>query len=176
MSPGRSVVSVYDSMSKIEEAIQKLNQEGFPINQVSMVARSLESEREVHGIATIGDMAKHGASIGTWTGGLFGVLVGAALVWVPGGGSILILGPLTVALITSIEGALVGAAGGGLLGALVGFGVSTEHIIRYEQHVKGGKYLLIAHGSAEELEWARDLLADTGAEEITMHQSESTAR
>jgi hypothetical protein len=172
MSSGQSVASVYDSMSKVEAAIEKLRGEGFPIGQVSVVARNLESEKEIHGFATPGELAGKAAGIGAWTGGLFGVLLGAALFFIPGVGPVFVLGPLVVALLGGLEGALAGAAGGGLLGALIGWGMSHEHIRRYEEHVRGGKYLLIAHGSAGEVERARNLLADTGAEETTVHQSD----
>jgi hypothetical protein len=37
-------------------------------------------------------------------------------------------------------------------------GVSKEHIIKYENSVKAGKYLVIAHGSDEEVERARNIL------------------
>jgi uncharacterized membrane protein len=47
-------------------------------------------------------------------------------------------------LLSSMEGVVAGAAGGGLLGALVGWGVSKQHILKYEEHLKSGKYLLMA--------------------------------
>ncbi len=62
-----------------------------------------------------------------------------------------------------------GAAGGGLLGALVGWGVSREHVLKYEATLKSGKYLIIAHGSAEDVKRARNILQGTGASEVTVH-------
>jgi hypothetical protein len=50
-----------------------------------------------------------------------------------------------------MEGVIAGAAGSGVLGALVGWGVSHQHTLRCEEHLRGGKYLLMAHGSAEEV-------------------------
>jgi hypothetical protein len=68
-----------------------------------------------------------------------------------------------------MEGVVAGAAGGGLLGALVGWGVSKQHILKYEEHLKGGKYLLMAHGSVEEVTLAHKILQGTGALEVTHH-------
>ena len=165
----QSVIGVYHTMSEAEEAVRRLDKGGFPIKQVSIVAQDLESEKEVHGYVAAGDVAKTGAGAGAWVGGLFGLLVGAAFIWVPGFGPLLVAGPFAAMLLGSIEDVIAGAAGGGLLGALVGWGVSKQHILKYEEHLKGGKYLLIAHGSAEEATRAHNILQSTGAAEVTRH-------
>ena len=165
----QSVVGVYDSLSQAEGAVNKLNWGGFPITHVSIVAQDLVSERDVHGYITTGDVAKDGAGTGAWVGGLFGLLVGAAFIWVPGFGPLLVAGPLAAILLGGIEGAVAGAAAGGLLGALVGWGVSKKHILKYEDQLKGGKYLVIAHGSADEVSKARNILGSTGAGEVNVH-------
>ena len=165
----QSVIGVYETMSKAEEAIGALGRSGFPITQVSITAQNLESEKEIHGYVTAGDVAKTGASTGAWVGGLFGVLMGAAFIWVPVFGPLMVAGPLAVALLGGLEGAAAGAAGGGLLGALAGWGVSKQHILKYEEHLKGGKYLVIAHGTADEVARAHNILQGTGAAEVTHH-------
>jgi hypothetical protein len=114
-------------------------------------------------------VAKSGVGTGAWVGGLFGLLAGAAFIWVPGFGPLIVAGSLAAVLIGGAEGVAVGAAGGGLLGALAGWGVSRQHIIKYEEHLKGGKYLVIAHGSAEEAARAHNILQTTGAAEVTRH-------
>ena len=164
-----SIVHVYDNMIAAEEAIRKLDQGNFPIKQVSIVGQDMASEKEVHGYITTGDVAKTGAGTGAWFGGLFGVLVGAAFIWVPGFGPLFVAGPLAAALLGGIEGAVAGAAGGGLLGALFGWSISKQHIIKYEESLKAGKYLLIANGSAEEIERARTILEDSNAIEANVH-------
>ena len=166
----QSVVGVYDVLSKAEEAIRTLDRTGFPIKQVSIVAKDLESEREVHGYVTACDVAKGGAGTGAWLGGFFGLLFGAAFLWVPGFGPLFVAGPLAAALLGGVEGALAGAAGGGLLGALFGWGVSRQHILKYQEHVQGGKYLVIAHGTPDQVEQARGILQTTGAEELNVHR------
>jgi len=162
-------------MSEAEEAVRMLDRGGFPIQQVSIVAQNLESEKEVHGYVTVGDIAKSGAGTGAWVGGLFGLLIGAAFIWVPGFGPLVVAGPLAAMLLGGIEGLVAGAAGGGLLGALVGWGVSKEHILKYEERLKGGKYLVIAHGSAEEVAKAHNILEGSGATELNVHTAEASA-
>jgi hypothetical protein len=165
----QSVVGVYDDLYKAEVAVRMLDRSGFPIKQVSIVAKNLESEREVHGYVTAGDVAKGGAGTGAWLGGFFGLLFGAAFLWIPGFGPLFVAGPLSAALLGGVEGALAGAAGGGLLGALFGWGVSRQHILKYEEHVKGGKHLVIVHGSPDQVELARGYLQVTEPEELTVH-------
>ncbi len=169
----QSVIGVYDTMSKTEEAIRTLSRSGFPITQISITAQNLESEKEVHGYITAGDVAKTGAGTGAWVGGLFGLLAGAAFIWVPGFGPLVVAGSLAAVLMGGAEGAAVGAVGGGLLGSLVGWGVSKKHIIKYEEHLKGGKYLVIAHGNAEEMTRAHNILQGTAATEVTRHTETS---
>ena len=170
----QSVIGVYNTMSEAEEAVRMLDKGNFPIKQVSIVAQDMQSEKEVHGYVTTGDVAKSGAGTGAWVGGIFGLLFGAAFIWVPGFGPLIAAGPFSAMLLSGVEGVMAGEAGGGLLGVLVGWGVSKQHILKYEEHLKGGKYLLMAHGSAEEVTRVRNVLHSTGAVEVTHHVEAAT--
>jgi len=165
----QSVVAVYANMSQAELAVEALDKGGFPIQQVSIVAQNLESEKRVHGYVTAGDTSKAGAQAGAWLGGIFGLLVGAAFIWVPGVGPLVVAGPLAAALLGGFEGAVGGAALGGLLGGIAGWGVSKEHILKYEEVVKGGKYLVAAHGNTDEVAKAVAIIKTTGADDVAVH-------
>jgi hypothetical protein len=168
----QGVIGMYDSMSKAEEAVYTLDRGGFPTRQVSIVAQHLQSESRVNGYVTVSDAGRTGAMTGAWLGGLLGLLTGVAFVWIPGVGPLIVTGHLASALLTlvgGVDGAVVGVAWGGVLGILVGVGVSKEPIIKYEGHVKAGKYLVIAHGSGEEVERARNILQGTAATELQLH-------
>jgi hypothetical protein len=156
-------------MERAESAVRRLDQGGLPIKQVSIVARNLETEKKITGFVTEGDVAKSSARIGAWTGGIFGLLVGAAFLWVPGFGQLIVVGPLAAALIGSLEGAAAGGAAAGLLGALLGWGVSKHRILKYEQSVGAGKFLVIYHGSASEVRQANDILKETQASSLQVH-------
>lgn len=154
----QSVVHIYANMADAEQAVKNLIDADFPAEQISIVTQNLEAEKQVHGFITVGDIATEGASTGAWVGGLFGLLMGAAFIFVPGFGPLVVAGPFAAALLGGIEGAVAGAAGGGLLGTLVGWGVSKEHILKYEEVVKGGKYLVIANGDETQVNHARQIL------------------
>jgi hypothetical protein len=164
---GRSIIGVYDTLAQAEEAIGTLDRGGFPIRQVSIVASDLTNERKINGYVTVGDVATQGAGTGAWLGSLFGLLVGAAFIWVPGFGPLVVAGPLAAVIAGGVEGAVAGAAGGGLLGALVGWGVSKEHVLKYEENLKGGKYLLVANGSSDEVARGAEILRTTAPAELT---------
>ncbi len=163
------VVGTYETMSGAEDAIQKLQEGGFPVDQVSILAQNLQSEKKVHGYVTARDTSKAGAKTGAWFGGLFGILVGAGFLWIPGVGPLLVAGPLAAILLGGVEGAVGGAVFGGLLGGLSGWGISKKHILKYEERLKAGKYLLVAHGDNAELDKAQSIMQATAPFELELH-------
>lgn len=154
----QSVVHIYSNLDEAETAVKQLHDQNFPINQISIVTQNIESTKQVQGFITAGDVAAQGASSGAWMGGFFGLLVGAAFVWVPGVGPLFVAGPFAAMLLGGAQGVLAGAAGGGLLGALLGWGVSKEHILKYEEVIKTGKYLVVANGDEAQINQARAIL------------------
>jgi hypothetical protein len=169
MGNEQSVVGIYTHIDSAEDAVKKLGEGGFPIDHVSIIAKDLGSEKKVHGFVTSCDVAKASAKTGAWVGGIFGLLVGAAFIWVPGVGPLIVAGSLTAALAGGLEGAVAGAAVSGVLGWLAALGISKQHILKYEEYVKAGKYLVIAHGSADEVAKARQILQGTSPSELTLH-------
>lgn len=136
-----AVVGVYESMKDAEAAVAALLEQGVSAEQVSIVGQDLHSETQVHGFVTTGDVAKTGAKTGAWVGGLFGVLSGAALLFVPGVGALIVLGPLAAGALAAAEGA---AAGGGL-GAVLGHFIGKKHVPKYSRHLEAGNYLVMRH-------------------------------
>jgi uncharacterized membrane protein len=154
----QSLVHIYQNLEEAEGAVKLLSDKKFPINQISIVTQNIESTKKVHGFITAGEVAAQGASSGAWVGGFFGLLIGAAFIWVPGIGPLFVAGPFAAALLGGVEGIVAGAAGGGLLGALFGWGISKEHILKYEEVIRGGKYLVIANGNEVQVNQARTIL------------------
>jgi hypothetical protein len=170
--PEQSVVGVYDTIVKAEQAMRELDRAGFPIQQVSIIGHDVERELTAQGYVLVEDMAKKGIDTGALAVGVFGLLAGAVSVWIPGLGHLGVAGPLAAALLgalSGIEGAVAGAAWGGVLGGLIGWVGSRQHLLKYEEHLRAGKYLVIAHGSVEDVERARHLLHHSGAEEVNLH-------
>ena len=53
--------------------------------------------------------------------------------------------------------------------ALYSIGIPQKSVMKYETEVKEGKLLLVIHGTAEEVEHAKDLLNQTEATATTVH-------
>jgi hypothetical protein len=170
MAQESSVVAVFADMDQAEDAVQKLAAGGFPVGQVSIIAQNLGTEKKVHGFVTSCDVAKASARTGAWVGGIFGLLVGAAFLWLPGVGPLVVAGSLSSALLGGLEGAVGGAALTGVLGWLSALGISKQHILKYEESVKAGKYLLVAHGSLDEVGKAHQILDGLKTAQLDVHK------
>src|SRR5215471_17015695 len=159
-----TVIAVYPDHASAEDAVRQLQKDGIPMQNISIIGKDFQAVEKPLGFVTTGTVAKDGAKVGAWTGGIFGLLVGAAFLILPGVGPVIAFGPLSVALLGGVEGALAGAAFGGLTGALVGLGVSKDKAIRYESEVKAGKFLVTLRGDGPQIERAKSLFSAGKAE------------
>ncbi len=165
-----SVVAVYPNPDAAERMVRHLHESGIPMCDLSIVGRGTETTEEPVGFVSEGEYAAAGASTGAWLGGLLGLCVGAAFLVLPGIGPIVVAGPLAASILAGIEGAVAGTALGSLTGALVGWGVPKEKALRYETHVKGGKFLVVVRGEPEVLARIQTLLAHEEPEDIAQFQ------
>jgi hypothetical protein len=168
-----TVIAVYPDHASAEDAVRRLQKEGIPMQNLSIVGKDFQTVEQPLGFVTTGTVAGEGARVGAWTGGIFGLLVGAAFLILPGIGAVVVAGPLAAALLGGLEGALAGAALGGLTGALVGLGVSRDKAIRYESQVKAGKFVVTVHGDAPQIEHARSVLTVGKAETTEVVQAQA---
>jgi hypothetical protein len=162
-------VAAFTKLSEAEDAVGKLIAGGVPADSLSIIAKDMQCEKQVHGFVTSCDVAKKTAKGGAWLGGLFGVLAGAAFLWVPGAGPLVVAGSLASTLLGGAEGAVGGAAAGGVLGWLSALGIDKKHIVKYEDHLKAGRYLLAVNGSVEDLKTADRLLSETENAGLHLH-------
>lgn len=113
---------------------------------------------------------KYWGKLGAFWGGLFGFLFGSAFLFIPGVGPIAVAGPLVAWILSAIEGGVVVGGLSALGAALFSIGVPKDSILNYETAIKADKFLLIAHGTADEVAKAKDILQTTGASEFAVHQ------
>lgn len=74
------------------------------------------------------------------------------------------LGPLVGWVVGALEGATVGAGIGVVGAALASAGIPKDSVMKYETAVCAGKFVVTAHGSAAEVDQARQILANGAAE------------
>jgi hypothetical protein len=161
----RAAIAVFPDLEAAQQAISKLAAEDFPVERISIIAKDLQSEYRVSGFVITGDIAGRSAATAAWVGGLFGLLSGAALLFIPGAGPLIVLGPLATAAVGAAQGALLGGA----VGAMLGHFVSKEHLTKYERLVQAGNYLVVVHGTDDEVERARRILLDSGSTDVERH-------
>jgi hypothetical protein len=162
-------VAAFSDMAEAEKTVGKLIEGGVSAEKLSVLAKDMQCEKQVHGFVTSCDVAKKAATGSAWLGGLFGVLAGAAFIWVPGAGPLVVAGSLTSVLLGGVEGAVAAATAGGVLGWLSALGIEKKHILKFEDHLKAGRYLVVVTGSFEDLEKADSILSETEHTGLHLH-------
>ncbi len=157
-SSENAVVAMFDTHQQAEQGVKELQKSGFDMKKLSIIGRGYHSEEHPLGFYTSGDRIKTWGGIGAFWGGLWGILFGAAFFWVPGFGALAVAGPIVGMLAGGLEGAAVIGGASALVAALTSLGLPKARAIKYETQLKADKFLVIAHGSAEEVENARAIL------------------
>jgi len=165
-----SVVAVFTQHSGAENAIKALKDDRFDVKKLSIVGSDYRSNEDVVGFYNTGDRMMYWGKTGAFWGGLWGMLFGAAFLVIPGIGPIIAAGPVVTWIIGALEGAIMVGGISALGAGLFSLGIPKDSVVKYETSIKAGKFLLIAHGTADEVQHARNILQSSGAEEINVHQ------
>jgi hypothetical protein len=171
MSEKNSVVAIFNIHTEAEAAIKELQKAGFDMKRLSIVGKDYHSEEHVVGYYNTGDRVKYWGKLGAFWGGLWGILFGSALFFIPGIGPIVVGGPLVAWIIGVLEGAVIIGGLSAVGAALYGLGIPKNSILKYETSLKSDKFLLVAHGTREEVEKAKTVLETTSATETTIHHA-----
>jgi len=169
MTQNNAVVGIYNSHTDAEASIKELQRSGFNMKKLSIVGKDYHTEEHVVGYYNTGDRMKLWGKLGAFWGGLWGMLFGSALFFIPGIGPLVVLGPLVGWIVGALEGAVVMGGLSALGAALYGIGIPKDSIMKYETALKSDKFLVIAHGTADEVAKAKSILKATGAAEIDAH-------
>lgn len=164
-----TAIAIFNSHHAAEEAVRQLQREGFDMKKLSIIGKDYETEDQVVGFYNTGDRVKYWGKMGAFWGGLWSLLFGAAFFWIPGIGLLAIGGPIVSWLIGALEGAVVVGGLSALGAALYSIGIPKDSIVNYETALKAGKFLLVAHGTTDDVNRARDLLQASGAEQLSVH-------
>ena len=151
MSDRNSVVAVYDSHSAAEHAVQELQRSGFNMKKLSIVGKDYHTEQHVVGYYNAGDRMRYWGKMGAFWGWIFGCLFGSALFVVPGFGPLIVGGPLVAWIVGALEEAVVIGGLSALGAGLYSIGIPKDSVLKYETAIKAGKFVLIAHGTPDEV-------------------------
>jgi hypothetical protein len=112
---------------------------------------------------------KYWGKMGAFWGGIWGMLFGSAFFLIPGFGPLLVAGPLVAWIVGALEGAIVVGGLSAIGAGLYSLGIPKDSILRYETALKTDKFLLIAHGSVDEITGAKEILDRTKPETLERH-------
>ena len=167
-----SVVAIYGTHAQAEEAVKQLQRSGCDMKKLSIVGKDYHTDENVVGYYNAGDRMEYWGARGAFWGGLWGMLFGAAFFAIPGLGPILVAGPLVAWIVGALEGAIVMGGLSALGAGLYSIGIPQNSVVQYEAALKADKFLLLAHGSREEVAKARDIMQTMNPIRVTVHAAE----
>jgi uncharacterized membrane protein len=161
MNSKHSVAAIYDTHEQAEKAVKELEQAGVDMKSLSIVGRGTHTDEHVVGYYTAGDRMMYWGKVGAFWGGFWGLLFGSGLFFIPGLGPILAAGPIVAWIVAGLEGAAVVGGVSAIGAGLVSIGIPKDSILKYDVALKTDKYVLVVHGTPEEVEKAKDIIAGT---------------
>jgi hypothetical protein len=153
-----SVIAVFGDHPAAEAAVKKLTAAGFEMKNLSVVGKGYHTDEKVVGFYNTGDRIKFWGTRGAFWGGFWGLFFGGLFMAIPFVGHVVVLGYLATIVIAGIENAVIVGGLSALGAALYSIGVPKDSVIQYETAVKADGFLVMAHGSPEEMARARTVL------------------
>jgi hypothetical protein len=161
----QSVAAVFRNHADAEDAVRLLQRGGIAMEKISIIGRDWQVHEDVEGYYRPGDAVKEGAREGAWIGGLFGMLMGFGYFLFPVIGPLVVLGPLA----GLVAGAVGGAGLGALVNGLMALGIPKDQALKYRARIEAGEFLVVVHGTQDEVERAREILQTTHQTDLQTH-------
>lgn len=149
----KTQVAIYDSHEKAIKAIEELNKNKFPMKHVTLLGQAEVVDDHIH-IKSIEGVKASPLLVGVGAGTIVGILTGIGVFAIPGFGFLYGAG----ALIGAFAGLDFGILTGGLGTILTNIGMKKDHIIKFNEHLKEGKFLVVVNGPKEEVDKAKEIL------------------
>ena len=164
-----SVIAVFADHEAAEAAVKKLASAGIDMKHLSVVGKGYHTDEHVVGFYNAGDRIKFWGKNGAFWGGLWGWMMAGVFVTSPVFGSVVVVGYLATAVIMALEGAVVVGGLSALGAGLASIGIPKDSIVAYETALKADKFLVMAHGPAEEMVRAKAILAPFKPATVDQH-------
>lgn len=153
----KSTIGVYDSHTKALDAVNELVNSGYPSKQLSLIGKAELIDDHLH-VRSHEALKEAPVSIGVVTGLILGILAGAGIFAIPGLGFLVGAG----AVVGGIAGFDFGLVGGGIISLLATLGIKKDQAVKYHEHLKVNRFLVIAQGSEDEVKHALSILQAHG--------------
>ncbi|WP_034295950.1 general stress protein [Herbaspirillum sp. RV1423] len=171
-STSNLAVATYAQHQQAEDAVKALQLAGFDMKKISIIGKDYRLEEHVVGYLNAGDRAKIFGKLGAFWGGLLGILFGSAMLSIPVVGQVIVIGPLAALIFGGLEGAVLVGGASALVGAMTAIGIPKNSVLRYENAIKAGEFLLVVHGTADDVLHAKSLLRTSGPLSFDQHNTQ----
>jgi hypothetical protein len=170
-----SIVAVFADHQKAENAVKELAAGGFDMKSLSVVGKGYHTDEKVIGFYNMGDRVKFWGSRGAFWGGLWGLFFGGLFLAIPVVGHVVVLGYLAVSAISAIESAVVVGGLSAFGAALYGIGIPKDSVVQYEAEVKANNFLVMAHGTASQMDRAKAILGAARPSQLRLYTNPQIA-
>ena len=142
------------------------------MKNLSIVGKGYHTEEKAVGYYNAGDRMLYWGEQGAFWGGFWSLLFGSAFFMIPGFGPLLVAGPMAAWIVAALESAVVVGGLSALGAALASIGIPENSIVQYETSIKAGKFMMLVHGTPDEVTRAKSILTASGASktEVNMVQ------
>jgi hypothetical protein len=148
MAEQNAVVAICNTHTETEATIKELKQAAFNVKKLSIVGKDYHTDRHVVGYYNTCDCMKY------W---------GTAI---PGIGPVLIAGPLIGWVFGALEETVVTGGITAIGAALNNLGIPKDSVLNYETALISGRFILLVHGTAEEVAHAQSIIQTKRARSI----------
>ena len=169
-----SAIAVFPDHNAAEAAVKKLAQGGFEMKNLSVVGQGYHTDEKVVGFYNTGDRIKFWGERGAFWGGFWGLLFGGIFITTPAAGPVVVLGYLAAIVIAALENAIILGGLSAVGAALYSIGIPKNSVVEYEAAVKADKFLVMAHGTSEEVARAKAILATANPSRLDVHAGRVT--
>jgi hypothetical protein len=169
MSDKDTAVALYADHAAADTAVKELVNAGFSIKSLSVVGKGYHTDEHATGFYNMGDRVRFWGSRGAMWGGLWGLFFGGLFLTIPVVGHVVVLGYLAATAISAVESAVVVGGVSAIGAALIGMGIPKDSVVTYETALKADNFLVMAHGTADDVARAKAVLAKFGPVSIDIH-------
>lgn len=170
----KRAIGVFSNRENAEQAIQALQDSGFPIDRISLVVKDREQAGEQVGGVEVSDRVGDtkvvnttdmvGNTVGASSTGF--TILGLTSLALPGVGVVLAAGSLGAALIASVASSGIAAiASNNLEKAFVDYGIPEEKAAAYSDRLQRGDYLVTIEGSDQEIQQVEQPFSQQGIQD-----------
>lgn len=150
----KSTIGICDTHEHAVEAVKVLEDAKFPMNEVSIIGKVENVEDHLH-VRSL-DPAKNTPVIaGAAAGTVVGLLTGLGVFAIPGFGFLYGAG----AVVGTIGGFDLGLISGGIVTLLATLGIHKDLALKFDEHVKNGRFLLVVQGPEGDVKRAKVILS-----------------